>query len=105
MVAPTRDIEAQVGEPLVELQDVTVKFGGLTALDSVTFTIKRGEILGLIGPNGAGKTTCFNLLNGQIAADSGSAEFEGRSLIGLRPRQIWRLAWDARSRSPPLSHP
>ncbi|CAN0456434.1 unnamed protein product, partial [Phaeothamnion confervicola] len=45
----------------------------------------------LIGPNGAGKTTCFNMLNGQIAADSGSIEFEGRTIAGLKPREIWRL--------------
>lgn len=66
-------------------------YGGVQAVCEVSFGLAQGELLALIGPNGAGKTTCFNLLNGQIAADSGSAEFEGRSLIGLRPRQIWRL--------------
>ena len=63
----------------------------MQAVREVSFSLAAGELLALIGPNGAGKTTCFNLLNGQIAADSGSAEFEGRSLIGLKPRQIWRL--------------
>ena len=71
IVAPTRDIETPVGEPLVELDKVTVMFGGLTALDSVTFTINRGEILGLIGPNGAGKTTCFNAMTGVYRPTSG----------------------------------
>jgi len=66
-------------------------YGGVHAVGDVSFSLAAGELLALIGPNGAGKTTCFNLLNGQIAADSGSAEFEGRSLIGLAPRQIWRL--------------
>ena len=66
-------------------------YGGVQAVRDVSFELGSGELLALIGPNGAGKTTCFNLLNGQIAADSGSAEFEGRSLIGLKPRQIWRL--------------
>jgi branched-chain amino acid transport system ATP-binding protein len=66
-------------------------YGGVQAVRDVSFSLASGELLALIGPNGAGKTTCFNLLNGQIAADSGSAEFEGRSLIGLKPRQIWRL--------------
>ncbi len=66
-------------------------YGGVQAVCEVSFSLRAGELLALIGPNGAGKTTCFNLLNGQIAADSGSAEFEGRSLIGLKPRQIWRL--------------
>jgi branched-chain amino acid transport system ATP-binding protein len=66
-------------------------YGGVQAVSEVSFGVASGELLALIGPNGAGKTTCFNLLNGQIAADSGSAEFEGRSLTGLKPRQIWRL--------------
>ncbi len=59
-----REIQAAEGEVLLETKDLTVKFGGLVALDSVTFNIRRGEILGLIGPNGAGKTTCFNAITG-----------------------------------------
>ena len=66
-------------------------YGGVQAVREVSFNLASGELLALIGPNGAGKTTCFNLLNGQIPADSGSAELGGRSLIGLKPRQIWRL--------------
>ena len=66
-------------------------YGGVQAVSEVSFDLAAGELLALIGPNGAGKTTCFNLLNGQIDADSGSVEFEGRNLIGLKPRAIWRL--------------
>ena len=66
-------------------------YGGVCAVCDVSFSLASGELLALIGPNGAGKTTCFNLLNGQIAADGGSAEFLGRNLIGLKPRQIWSL--------------
>ncbi len=66
-------------------------YGAVQAVDEVSFDLAAGELLALIGPNGAGKTTCFNLLNGQIAADGGTVEFEDRSLIGLKPREIWRL--------------
>jgi branched-chain amino acid transport system ATP-binding protein len=66
-------------------------FGGVQAVASVSFGVAAGELLAMIGPNGAGKTTCFNMVNGQLAPDAGAIEFEGRSLVGLAPRQIWRL--------------
>jgi branched-chain amino acid transport system ATP-binding protein len=91
IVAPTREIETEVGQALVELDKVTVKFGGLTALDSVTFTIKRGEILGLIGPNGAGKTTCFNAMTGVYRPTSGTVTFDGQVLAKFKRNQITRL--------------
>ena len=91
IVAPTREIEASVGEPLVELDKVTVKFGGLTALDGVTFTINRGEILGLIGPNGAGKTTCFNAMTGVYRPTSGTVTFDHQVMAKLKRNQITRL--------------
>jgi len=76
---------------VLRVVNLSKAYGGVQAVDAVSFGVASGELLALIGPNGAGKTTCFNLLNGQIPADSGSAEFEGRSLIGKKPRQIWRL--------------
>ena len=91
IVAPTREIETEVGQALVELDKVTVKFGGLTALDSVTFTINRGEILGLIGPNGAGKTTCFNAMTGVYRPTSGTVTFDNQVLAKLKRNQITRL--------------
>jgi ABC-type branched-subunit amino acid transport system ATPase component len=91
MVAPTRDIDTRVGEPLVELSEVTVKFGGLTALDAVTFNINRGEILGLIGPNGAGKTTCFNAMTGVYRPTSGTVTFDHQVMAKLKRNQITRL--------------
>ena len=89
--APDREIAVEVGDKLVEVKNLTVKFGGLLALDDVTFDIKRGEILGLIGPNGAGKTTCFNAMTGVYKPTSGDVLLEGQSLKGQKQHQITRL--------------
>ena len=62
---------------LLEVDHVTLKFGGLTALNDVSFNINEGEILGLIGPNGAGKTTCFNVMTGVYRPTSGQVRFDG----------------------------
>src|SRR5450631_1342255 len=66
-------------------------FGGVRAVDEVSFAVERGEFLAMIGPNGAGKSTCFNMINGQLHPDSGAILFEGRTIAGLEPRAIWRL--------------
>jgi ABC-type branched-subunit amino acid transport system ATPase component len=76
---------------LLEVDDVTIKFGGVTALDGVTFDIKEGEILGLIGPNGAGKTTCFNVMTGVYQATSGQVRFDGQPLAKMKRYAITRL--------------
>jgi branched-chain amino acid transport system ATP-binding protein len=76
---------------ILEVDDVTVQFGGLTALDAVTFDIKEGEILGLIGPNGAGKTTCFNVMTGVYQATSGQVRFDGRTLTKMPRHRITQL--------------
>lgn len=89
-VAPERDISVGIGEPLVQVENLTMKFGGLTALDKVTFDINRGEILGLIGPNGAGKTTCFNAMTGVYKPTSGTVTLEGKPLNGLPQHKITR---------------
>jgi ABC-type branched-subunit amino acid transport system ATPase component len=78
-------------EALLEVRDLHKSFGGLVAVNSVNFTVERGEILALIGPNGAGKTTIFNLLSGAHRTDSGQMLFEGQTLEGLRPSDIARL--------------
>ena len=77
--------------PLLELDNVTMEFGGLTALDQVSFHIKRGEILGLIGPNGAGKTTCFNVMTGVYRATYGEVRFEGEPLGKRKRYEITKL--------------
>lgn len=73
---------------LLNVQNVTKRFGGLTAVNNVTIGIEDKSISAIIGPNGAGKTTFFNLLTGIYKADSGSITFGGRSLVGLRPDQV-----------------
>ena len=76
---------------VLAIRNLAKAYGGVQAVRGVSFTVAAGELLAMIGPNGAGKTTCFNILNGQVRPDAGSVEFEGRSLLGLSPRQIWRL--------------
>jgi branched-chain amino acid transport system ATP-binding protein len=66
-------------------------FGGVRAVNDVTFDIAAGEFLALIGPNGAGKSTCFNMINGQLTPDAGEIRLQGRDIAGLPPRTIWRL--------------
>jgi branched-chain amino acid transport system ATP-binding protein len=89
--APEREIEVAVGDDIMVVQNLTVKFGGLVALDDVSFTIKRGEILGLIGPNGAGKTTCFNAMTGVYKPTSGQVFLEGQSIGGKVRHKITQL--------------
>ena len=91
LAALHREVHAAEGETLLETTDLTVKFGGLTALDAVSFRIKRGEILGLIGPNGAGKTTCFNAITGVYRPTSGIVTFDGEPLGRIKRHQITRL--------------
>jgi branched-chain amino acid transport system ATP-binding protein len=90
LAALSRDMNAAEGETLLQTHELTVKFGGLTALDAVTFGIKRGEILGLIGPNGAGKTTCFNAITGVYRPSSGSVIFDGAPLGKIKRHEITR---------------
>jgi branched-chain amino acid transport system ATP-binding protein len=76
---------------LLEAANLSVRFGGLRAVDEVSFTVGRREIVGLIGPNGAGKTTTFNSLCGVVRPTAGQILFDGRDLAGLEPDQIARL--------------
>jgi branched-chain amino acid transport system ATP-binding protein len=76
---------------LLELRHVTKSFGGLTAVEDVSFDVEQGSVVGLIGPNGAGKTTTFNLITGNYRVDRGTIQFEGRPLTSLRTNRIVRL--------------
>jgi branched-chain amino acid transport system ATP-binding protein len=75
-------------EPLLSVRDLTVRFGGIVALDRVSFDVTAGQIVGLIGPNGAGKTTLFNCLSRLYTPDRGDILVTGRSVLGLGPFQI-----------------
>ncbi|MBI3962476.1 MAG: ABC transporter ATP-binding protein, partial [Deinococcus sp.] len=76
---------------LLEVRDLCKNFGGLTAVDHLSFDVQPGEIVSLIGPNGAGKTTVFNLITGVYLPPAGDIVFQGRSIRGLKPDAIVRL--------------
>ena len=75
---------------LIEVENLTMRFGGLTALDELNMSVRQGEILGLLGPNGSGKTTFFNVLTGLYKASSGSIRYDGANVIGRTPQEIYR---------------
>src|SRR2546421_5459381 len=79
------------GETLLRVERLSRSFGGLRAVQEVSFEVRKGEVLGIIGPNGAGKTTLFNVLNGFIRADGGEMRFEGKPLGRLKPSAICAL--------------
>jgi branched-chain amino acid transport system ATP-binding protein len=76
---------------VLSVKKLSKSYGGVQAVQDVSFEVAAGELLAIIGPNGAGKTTCFNMVNGQLEADSGEVTFNGQPLRGLAPRRIWRL--------------
>lgn len=73
---------------ILELKNLTMRFGGLTAVDAVTFDVEAGSLSGLIGPNGAGKTTLFNMVTGVYEPTEGSIVFDGNPIAGARPHQV-----------------
>lgn len=78
------------GAPLLRVDGLRKAFGGVHAVDDVSFELAAGELLALIGPNGAGKSTCFNCINGQLRPDAGRVLLGGCDLVGRAPREIWR---------------
>ena len=77
--------------PLLQVEGLRRAFGGLVAVDGLSFDVKPGEILGLLGPNGSGKTTALNLVSGALAADAGRVALDGRAVAGLPAHRLARL--------------
>ena len=75
---------------LLQVENLSKHFGGIAAVEDVSFTLDAGEMLAIIGPNGAGKSTCFNMLGGQLRPDSGRIQLNGTDVAGLPPARIWR---------------
>ena len=76
---------------VLEVRDLSKRFGGILAVDRVSFEVNKGEILGIIGPNGSGKTTLFNCILGQLQPTSGEVRLDGRAVTGMRPCDLNRL--------------
>jgi branched-chain amino acid transport system ATP-binding protein len=74
----------------LEVANVTKRFGGLVALNAISFSVEKGEIVGIIGPNGAGKTTLFGVISGFIAPSEGDVSYDGESIIGVSPDRLVR---------------
>jgi branched-chain amino acid transport system ATP-binding protein len=83
--------ERRSSDTILELTNLTKRFGGLVAVDNVSLQIKRGEVFALIGPNGAGKTTLFNNVTGLFQPTSGRVMFDGKNITGSKPHQVARL--------------
>lgn len=78
----------ELTEPVLRVDEVTLRFAGLTAVDGVSFDVRPGELFAAIGPNGAGKTSIFNLISGVYRPQGGHIAFEGRDIIGMRPHEV-----------------
>jgi branched-chain amino acid transport system ATP-binding protein len=76
---------------VLQVRNLAKSFGGVKAVDNISFDLEKRQLLAMIGPNGAGKSTCFNLINGQLHPDSGSIVIMGKNINRLKPRQVWKL--------------
>jgi len=76
---------------VLEVHELAKSFGGVQAVNNLSFNLREGQLLAMIGPNGAGKSTCFNLINGQLRPDYGKVVIMGKKISGYQPRQVWKL--------------
>ena len=77
-----------MGSSILGVEHLTRRFGGLVAVDDISFDVQKGEVLSIVGPNGAGKTTVFNLITGIDRADAGSVMFDGQNVTGFAPQRV-----------------
>src|SRR5260221_11600277 len=89
--SPQGQAQGQTQPPLLELEHVTKRFGGLPAVEDLSFSVRQGEVLGMIGPNGAGKSTAISLIGGALAPTAGTVRFQGRDITGLAPHRRAQL--------------
>src|SRR5215469_9600179 len=89
--SPKSEVTESAAAPLLEIAQLSMRFGGIVALDNVSFTVGKGRIAGLIGPNGAGKTTLFNCLSRLYRAERGSISFEGEPIFEAPKHRIAAL--------------
>ena len=85
------EVEGLERAAVLDVRELTLRFGGVTALESVSFDVRAGELFAVIGPNGAGKTSIFNCLNGVYTPQMGLIRFQGQELVGMKPTAIARL--------------
>ena len=76
---------------VLQIRNLSKSFGGVCAVNDVSFDLEEGQLLAMIGPNGAGKSTCFNLINGQLKPDKGSVVIMGKETAGFKPHHVWKL--------------
>ena len=86
-----RDVESNIHDPILKIEGISKSFGGVSALENVSFEVPKGNIVGIIGPNGAGKTTLFNVINGYLKPAKGKIFFEGKDVTYFKPHDLCRL--------------
>lgn len=84
---------------LLEVNGITKRFGGIVAVENVSFKVHEGEVISIIGPNGAGKTTVFNMLTGVYKVDEGTIKFKGEEIQSINPRDIVKKVFPEHSRT------
>ena len=92
-----------IGAPILEVKDIIVRFGGVTAIDGVSFDVRKGEIRAIIGPNGAGKSSMLNVINGFYKPNEGTINFKGEILPAMEPYYAASTASRGPSRTSPCS--